>query len=286
MAVKATHKIQFKKTFTKKSDSSLICDYCHMSGHLRDKCYCIHGYPAWHRLFGKPKPNPKYLTSSTNTVVAAVSQMPTDGLAGTDSVSAGLHMSDHGSLNLSDSQCHKLIQLLQKNLSATQAVPVMPQASYTGHGHNWSSSYSVTNIVQFSGTITHSVSQIHNVSTDHSQFKWIIDTGATNHITPHLHLLQDVHSCTATLQFPNGATAAISHVGKLCLTDNIILSNVLRVPSFAYNFLSISKLLQDTTWQVTFVANKWYIQDHVWMKTLDLGKEENGLYVLNTRSSS
>ncbi|XP_074352914.1 uncharacterized protein LOC141692072 [Apium graveolens] len=53
-------------------ESSVVCDYCHMTGHLRDKCYCIHGYPSWHKLFGKPKPKPKFL-KERNSVVASVS---------------------------------------------------------------------------------------------------------------------------------------------------------------------------------------------------------------------
>lgn len=55
------------------NDSNIICEFRHMTGNLKDKCYCIHGYPSWHRLFGKPKPKPKLL-STKSSVVANVSQ--------------------------------------------------------------------------------------------------------------------------------------------------------------------------------------------------------------------
>lgn len=42
-----------------------------MPGHMKDRCYCIHGYPTWHKLFGKPKTKPKFL-ASRNSVVANV----------------------------------------------------------------------------------------------------------------------------------------------------------------------------------------------------------------------
>ncbi|XP_074376786.1 uncharacterized protein LOC141718302 [Apium graveolens] len=45
-----------KKAMT---ENSIIYDFCQMSGHTRDKCFCVHGYPPWHRLHGKPKPRPK-----------------------------------------------------------------------------------------------------------------------------------------------------------------------------------------------------------------------------------
>lgn len=40
-------------------DSSLVCEVCQMTGHTRDKCFCVHGYPSWNRLYGKPKPKPR-----------------------------------------------------------------------------------------------------------------------------------------------------------------------------------------------------------------------------------
>lgn len=76
MTVKSNYSAKHSKggnnTFRKNNDSSNVCDYCHVSGQLKDKCYCIHGYLSWHKLFGKPKPKPKFMTSR-NSVVANVS---------------------------------------------------------------------------------------------------------------------------------------------------------------------------------------------------------------------
>lgn len=30
-----------------------------MSGHKKNICFSVHGYPSWHRLFGKPKSHVK-----------------------------------------------------------------------------------------------------------------------------------------------------------------------------------------------------------------------------------
>lgn len=38
--------------------ASLYCEFCHFTGHTKDTCFCIHGYPEWHKMFGKPKPKP------------------------------------------------------------------------------------------------------------------------------------------------------------------------------------------------------------------------------------
>lgn len=39
--------------------STLYCNFCKNSGHTKDTCFCVHGFPSWHRLFGKPKPKPR-----------------------------------------------------------------------------------------------------------------------------------------------------------------------------------------------------------------------------------
>lgn len=56
------------KLVKRSPDSTVLCDFCYMSGHLKYKCYYIHGYPSWYRLFGKPKPMPKFLASKCSLV--------------------------------------------------------------------------------------------------------------------------------------------------------------------------------------------------------------------------
>lgn len=40
--------------------ASVVCEVFHLQGHCKDKCFCVHDYPSWHRIFGKPKPKPKH----------------------------------------------------------------------------------------------------------------------------------------------------------------------------------------------------------------------------------
>lgn len=53
------------RTVVKKPNDSLCCDFCQTTGHSREKCFCIHGYPEWHKMFGKPKPKPRTQKQST-----------------------------------------------------------------------------------------------------------------------------------------------------------------------------------------------------------------------------
>lgn len=108
------------KTSTQKRDTYLICDFCHMTGHLKDKCYFIHGYPSWHKLFGKPKPKPR-LSNPKSSVMASVVQptIPSQwSETNNDPVGLGgqAQLFSKEELNLSDGQYKQLIQLLQKSM--------------------------------------------------------------------------------------------------------------------------------------------------------------------------
>ncbi|KAL8113534.1 hypothetical protein AgCh_020747 [Apium graveolens] len=41
------------------------------NGHTKDKCYCIHGFPPWHKLYGKPKPKPRFNSGTMKPPLAA-----------------------------------------------------------------------------------------------------------------------------------------------------------------------------------------------------------------------
>jgi len=72
--------------------------------------------------------------------------------------------------------------------------------------------------------------------------KWIIDTGATHHITSTLDNLDNAKVSPAhaanKVHLPNGKVAIVSHVGNTCVLDNQPVSNVLFLPDFNFNLLS------------------------------------------------
>ena len=72
---------------------------------------------------------------------------------------------------------------------------------------------------------------------------WVIDTRATHHVCCNISLFSHsrlVYNTTVTL--PNGHVVAINRVGFVRLPDTLNLDNVLFVPMFTFNLLSISAL--------------------------------------------
>ncbi|KAG6678549.1 hypothetical protein I3842_14G086500 [Carya illinoinensis] len=110
---------------------------------------------------------------------------------------------------------------------------------------------------------------------------WIIDTGATDHMVCSTSYLDELAPCTQTfVQLPNGTKAQVTHIGTVRLSDFLILTGVLCVPSFTFNLISVSKLTQKPDISLFFSNNLCFIQVlSTWMM-IGLAKVHNGLYHL------
>jgi len=66
---------------------------------------------------------------------------------------------------------------------------------------------------------------------------WIIDSGASDHITPDLCLLVDKRPIQqyCHIMMPNGLPAQIMHIGTVRIGPNLLLRDVFHVPNFQFN---------------------------------------------------
>ena len=116
----------------------------------------------------------------------------------------------------------------------------------------------------------------HDLSSDR-----VIDIRATDHMVTNTQFFTSmtiVHDVTVTL--PNGHNVSVTHTGTITLTDTLILSNVLCVPSFDFNLISVSKLTSSLHCCLFFLSNFCFIKDLQLWKMIGLGKQRNGLYIL------
>lgn len=75
-----------------------------------------------------------------------------------------------------------------------------------------------------------------------SQGIWIIDSGATDHICTSLSTMHNTRTCPTPIQvhLPNGTCFNVNTIGTVKLQSTLILHNVLYIPSFAYNLISVN----------------------------------------------
>ena len=109
-----------------------------------------------------------------------------------------------------------------------------------------------------------------------------MDSGATDHIVcspDSLASSRPVENHTAEL--PNGSFAKITHVGQVIFSPNLVLDNVLCVPLFTLNLISISKLAYDSLYITIFLNQFCVVQDLRSGKMIVMGIERDGLYYLD-----
>jgi len=97
----------------------------------------------------------------------------------------------------------------------------------------------------------------HCLFTSFANKTWILDSGASDHITLDISLLHNVRPIRASwyITTPNGKRAQITQIGFMLLTTSLILENVLHVPEFHFNLLSISKLTNQFQVNVIFIPH-------------------------------
>lgn len=73
---------------------------------------------------------------------------------------------------------------------------------------------------------------------------WVVDNGATYHISISLTVMHNMHICNPPIliTLPNGQTMEVTQCGSVTINSDITLTNMLYIPTFSYNLLSVSIL--------------------------------------------
>jgi len=95
-----------------------------------------------------------------------------------------------------------------------------------------------------------------NVPSGFSPPKLIIDSGVTNHIisSPTVLVNNKENTSLTPIVMPNGSQALIISIGTLPLSPIVSLMNVLGVPSYKVDLMSVSRVTRDLNCSVTFFS--------------------------------
>jgi hypothetical protein len=232
-----------------------------------EKCYKLHGYPPGYKFKGK--------THSANQ---------------TSVIEDGPH------LPFSQAQCQQLLALLSSQAflhPQQQPTHVMSQnqeaSASAPHQATSAMSQFMSGINFLSHTMPkHSIVSVQKVDrTCFSTNTWILDTGATDHMVHSLSKFTTITSAIHTyIHLPNGEKALATHVGTVQVTETLLLTDVLCVPSFSFNLISISKLTNLPSCCVFFLSHFCFIQDLVTWRRIGLGRKKSGLYFLQVSDTA
>ncbi|KAK8956812.1 hypothetical protein KSP39_PZI000126 [Platanthera zijinensis] len=111
---------------------------------------------------------------------------------------------------------------------------------------------------------------------------WIMDSGATHHITSQLPATYSDSPHPRSITVANGALVPVSGSTDISLSPSFPLRSALHVPSSPFNLLSVGRLTADLDCSVIFNSSSFVIQDRRTRTTIGKGGLRNGLYLLDT----
>lgn len=121
-----------------------------------------------------------------------------------------------------------------------------------------------------------------SVMAGNKQIQWVLDSGESHHMTPSSFILEDIRVLEKPfyITIPTGEVVLMERTGNLRLDKYIKLVNVLIVPRFSCNLISIHKLTCDMKCMVTYHSDSCVIRDLATRRMIGSGSLQNGVYVL------
>ncbi|KAL2235899.1 UNVERIFIED_CONTAM: Retrovirus-related Pol polyprotein from transposon RE2 [Sesamum indicum] len=224
------------------------CSNCDRSEHMRDTCFKLHDTPEWYKELIEKRKKEAGAAKAFNTHTE---------------ISNSQHKAPSQEVLLQE-----LIRLMKKDEDHGQIHDDPLRANYA-------------QLDNFAGK-----SYISSGFHDNSSNFWIVDTGATNHMCAHKHMFQSFLSSSqpTLIYLPNGTTQSVTHKGTINLHPHLTLTDVLFVPQFHHNLLSVSKLCSHSNLEMKFHSSCCLLQDPVTNKVIAIGRLCKNLYVLDKSS--
>jgi hypothetical protein len=257
--------------------SKRFCTFCGKNGHTVDYCYSKHGFPD----------DVKYKSKGpgANCVDASSDYMEDDKVSSTKGKESYANAVDK-SVFVDKGSSSNASKHFESMFSAEEfrRLKVLLQAP-AGNGSNDRESHhehQASTVTAFNAKGTfHDSSSISEISQE-----WVIDSGATDHICNSLSWFTVYRVISPiSVRLPNGNTVLAKYVGEVNVTDSIILRDVLYIPQFAFNLLSVPKLTKDMNCKLFFTPTTCMLQD-VNLRMIGLGRYSSGLYYLTSKHAS
>lgn len=112
-------------------------------------------------------------------------------------------------------------------------------------------------------------------------YAWILDSGASDHVCPNLqHFSTYKKISPIPVKLPNGEIILAQNSGTIFSTSDFYLHNVLHIPNFHFNLISIHKLTNSLNCRLLFSPTICVIQAPPTLRTIGLAEVQNNLYII------
>ena len=126
------------------------------------------------------------------------------------------------------------------------------------------------------------------VCLSHSSRPWILYSGASDHISGNKDIFSSltITSPLTMITLANESQTMAKEIGSACHLPSIPLTSILYVSNSPFNLISINKLTRNPNYLITFSDNYVTLQDRSTGRMIGIGREFQGLFHLNSPSSS
>ena len=116
-----------------------------------------------------------------------------------------------------------------------------------------------------------------------SSSEWVIDFGATNHMTGNSSLFSTFqsHPSTSSVTLADGSQSCVLGSDTIFPTPSLPLLSVLNLTNFSFNLISMSKLTQALKCYISFFPSFCLFQDLMTKQIIGRRHESRGLYILD-----
>lgn len=231
------------------------------------KCYRLIGFPPGYKNTGSSGYQNKSSSRSASTMSTGQQKTSTNvvltGFGGVISQSSSGDTPEFP--QLTSGRLQALFQQLQHHFQPSETVATCSKATISDKGvmapqSSSGNSVSLSTNLRFENHIlTFNHQCLSTLSFSLSSSSWIIDSGASTHVCSDLSMFRETFSKSdIVVSMPNGIKVPIQFTGTVHLSDSLILKNVLHVPSFHFNLISVSTLLRDNDCSAHFFPDNCF----------------------------
>ena len=112
--------------------------------------------------------------------------------------------------------------------------------------------------------------------------QWVIDNGASHHMTPNITVLDKIHDLLnpICISQPERKIVVVKEAGTIYLGGGLTLKEVLYTPTFKCNLTSVQKLAKDENCIVVYGADFCVLHDLTSRKPIGMAEMRNTAYFL------